>query len=59
MQKDCSYTLIAIPIGITGINDSGNFVFEFYYNWEDRVQVKLSPGTIPYYTGYGIMHRQI
>ena len=57
-EKDCSYTLIGIPHGTGGINSSGSFVFEFNWGTSKFVQIKLTPGTVLYYSGYGIMHRQ-
>ena len=58
-EKDCSYTLIAVLQGIHIMKSLSEFVFEFYIDWGDRVQIHLSPGTVLYYTGFGLMHRQI
>ena len=64
-EKDCSFTIIGIPIGIGRFNCDGKFVFVFWWNcmsWGNQkslIQVKLVQGTVLYYTGYGIMHRQI
>ena len=35
------------------------FVFEFYWGEGKFIRVKLNPGTVLYYTGFGIMHRQL
>ena len=58
-ERDCSYTLIAIPHCIGDINKRGSYVFQFQCNTEKIINVKLFPGTVLYYTGNGIMHRQI
>ena len=59
IEKDCSYTMIGAPIGKDRINLKGKFVFEFEWNKDGGIiRVKLRPGTVLYYSGYAIMHRQ-
>ena len=64
-EKDCAYTLIAIPFCTTDILNVGHFVFEFVWRVETyheeltQIQIQLTPGTVIYYTGFGLMHRQI
>jgi len=60
IEKDCSYTMIGAPIAKDNINVMGKFVFEFEWNKEGGIiKVKLRRGTVLYYSGYLIMHRQI
>ena len=60
IEKDCSYTMIAVPWSIPGINSCGSFQFQFKWNNNGGViNVKLNQGTVLYYSGYSIMHRQI
>ena len=60
IEKDCSYTMIAVPMASQGINYLGSFQFEFEWNKNGGViKVKLDQGTVLYYSGYAIMHRQI
>ena len=59
-EEDCSYTMIAVPLGIDGMNSLCYFVFEFFIDWGKLpIQIALIPGTVLYYNGYSIMHRQI
>ena len=58
-ERDCAYTLIGIPFGVEDINTMGKFVFEFVWGKGKMIKVKLLPGTVLYYSGFGIMHRQI
>ena len=57
-EKDCAYTLCGIPFGEENVNKQGIFVFEFSWGPGRIIRVKHVPGTVLYYTGYGIMHRQ-
>ena len=47
------------PFVSDGNNKMGDFMFEFSWASGKYVRVKLIPGTVIYYTGYGIMHRQM
>lgn len=58
-EYDFSFTMIASPSTSETLNTNGNYVFEFYSNVISILQIALEPGTVLYYTGNGIMHRQI
>ena len=58
-EKDCAFTLIGMPFADDGINTAGMFVFEFMWGVGKRIRIKLLPGTVIYYSAFGIMHRQI
>ena len=57
-EKDSAFTFIGIPFGTDDINAMCLFVFEFGWGEGKFIRVKLIPGTVLYYTGFGIMHRQ-
>ena len=60
-EKDSSYTMIASPYSDGGVNRYGFFAFEFEWNRHTGgcLKLKLKPGTVFYYTGCFIMHRQV
>jgi hypothetical protein len=58
-EHDCSFTMVASPYTSKTLNTNGNYVFEFYCSVLSILQIALDPGTVVYYTGNGIMHRQI
>ena len=58
-EKDCGFTLIGVPFCAQYINDLGCFVFEFMWGSGKYIRIKLNPGTVLYYNGFGIMHRQL
>ena len=58
-EKDSAFTFIGIPFGTDDINSMCLFVFEFGWGEGKFIRVKLIPGTVLYYTGFGIMHRQL
>ena len=58
-ENDCSYTLISVPHTSGKLCNEGEFVFQFKCDDKRLLQICLSPGTVLYYTGFGIMHRQI
>ena len=59
-EEDCSYTMIAKPFFDDTIKIYGDVNFEFQWNRSSSgiLRVKLVEGTVLYYSGYGIMHRQ-
>ena len=59
IEKDCAYTMIAVPLGKDGINSTDNFRFEFNIRTGKSVVIQLQQGTVLYYTGFGIRHRQL
>lgn len=59
IEKDCSYTMIGVPISAQEINCAGKFQFQFQWNKNGgNINVKLQQGTVLYYSGFAIMHRQ-
>ena len=60
MEKDCSYTTNLTPHLLQDYGDY-NFLFEFVWNIQRdlKIQIGLYQGTVLYYTGFGIMHRQV
>ena len=59
VEKDCSFTLVGIPFGADGINGNGMFVFEFVWGIDKFIRIIFNPGTVIYYNGYAIIHRQV
>lgn len=60
IETDCTYTMIISPMCGPGLNDTEIYVFEFEWNGEsDMIQLLMNQGTIVYYNGHGIGHRQI
>ena len=52
--------MIVSPLCAEGVNEFISHVFEFTWNGaEGMMQILLSQGTILYYSGYGISHRQV
>ena len=58
-EKDCAYTLIAVPCTTNRLCRKGMFVFQFECTSNTTIQIRLKSGTRLYYSGYGIRHRQI
>ena len=61
IENDCSYTMIAKPFGEVHINKEDGVYFEFEWNGRHKggiIRVHQFPGTVLYYGGFGIMHRQ-
>ena len=58
-EKDCAFTLVGMPFADDDINKDGMFVFEFMWGVGKQIRLKLLPGTVIYFSGFGIMHRQI
>lgn len=59
-EKDCAYTMIIVPMCGCDTNIRSNYVFEFEWNGSIRMlKICLKPGTVLYYSGYGITHRQL
>ena len=53
IEKDCSYTMIGVPIAFPEINCSGKFQFQFQWNKNGgNINVKLQQGTVLYYSGF-------
>lgn len=59
IDMDFSYTLIYIPFVWSSFNETGEFVFEFYFNWWAKIDIHPRNGTCLYCSGYGIMNRKI
>ena len=58
-EYDCSYTIIIVSYTVGNLCIGGGYVFEFECNNSCTLQIVLEPGTVLYYTGFGIMHCQI
>ena len=59
-ERDCAYTMILSPICDYSLNKQHNYVFEFQLNINNNIlQIHLEKGTVLYYNGYGINHRQV
>ena len=59
IERDCSYTLIAVPFHDHTIPQAIDYCFEFVFNEISKLQVRLESGVILYYNGFGILHRQM
>ena len=58
-EQDCSYTLIGVPCTDDNLCREGSFVFMFQINHNKTIIINQEPGTVMYYAGHSILHRQI